>query len=129
MIKKSMVQHVISMARGILVVDENLDKIHRELEKHNIRVLRIKPGTDDDYIKEHSLPGRIFVTNNTKDFLDGAAEFEYGIISTEGVKLKDPELLAKKISDEIIKNNLWSKLKGFVLYLKDDGRSVFKELK
>ena len=128
MIKKSMIQHVISMARGILILDENLFSLAEELKKKKIRVLKILPGTDDKAIKEHSLSGRIFVTNNSKDFVKDAKNLEFGIISTEGVKSKDTENLAELISDEIIKNQLWSKQDGFILYLKDNGKSVFKNL-
>jgi hypothetical protein len=128
MTKKSMAQHIISMARGLLVLDENLFSLSEELKKKKIRILKVLPGTEDKQIKEHSLSGRIFVTNNSKDFKDDAGRLEYGIISTEGIKLKDPKTLAQIISDEIIKNQLWSKEKGFILYLRDKG-SVFKELK
>lgn len=123
-----MIQHVISMARGILILDENLFSLAEELKKKKIRVLKILPGTDDKAIKEHSLSGRIFVTNNSKDFVKDAKNLEFGIISTEGVKSKDTENLAELISDEIIKNQLWSKQDGFILYLKDNGKSVFKNL-
>ena len=116
------------MARGILILDENLFSLAEELKKKKIRVLKILPGTDDKAIKEHSLSGRIFVTNNSKDFVKDAKNLEFGIISTKGVKSKDTENLAELISDEIIKNQLWSKQDGFILYLKDNGKSVFKNL-
>jgi hypothetical protein len=129
MIKKSMIRHVISMARGILVLDENLLSLSEELKKKKIRILKILPGTDDEDIKEHSLSGRIFVTNNSKDFVRDAGRLEYGIISTENIKSKDAKNLAQLISDEIIKNQLWSKEKGFILYLRDNGMTTFKNLK
>lgn len=129
MIKKSMIKNVISMARGKLVIDECVDFLSEELKKLNIKILKASPGSSDDYIKEHFLPDRIIVTNNTKDFINDASSFEYGIISTENIKFKDPKKLAKLISDEIIKNKLWSKKPGFVLYLKEPGPSLFEELK
>jgi hypothetical protein len=124
-----MVRHVISMAKGILVLDENLFSLSEELKKQKIRVLKVSPGADDNVIKEHSLSGRIFVTNNSKDFVKDAKRLEFGIISTEGVKFKDAKYLAQLISDEIIKNQLWSKEKGFILYLRDNKKTTFKELK
>jgi hypothetical protein len=126
---KSLAQHVISMARGILVLDENLLSLKQALEEYNIRIIPVISGKSDQYIKEHSLPGRIFITNNAKDFKEDARSFEYGIISTENIKFKDPKSLAEKIHNEIIKNKLWSKTKGFILTLKDGERSTFRELK
>jgi len=125
--KKSIAQHVKAMARGILVLDENLFSLDRALEKKNIRIIKVRPGTKDKDI-EYSLSGRIFVTNNSKDFVDGAKSLEYGIISTENIKSKDPKYLSDLISKEIIKNKLWSKLNGFILTLRDNGKSSFKEL-
>lgn len=127
--KKSISQHIVSMARGILVLDENLFSLSRALEEKNIRIIKVETGMKDDFIQKHTLPGRIFVTNNSKDFIGGAKAFEYGIISTEHTKSKDPEYLSDLISREIIKNELWSKLNGFILILRDNGKSSFKELK
>jgi len=127
--RKSIAQHVKAMARGILVLDENLFSLSQALERKNIRIIKVESGMKDEFIQKHTLPGRIFVTNNSKDFVKGAKSFEYGIISTENIKSKDPEYLSDLISKEIIKNKLWSKLNGFILTLRDSGKSSFKELK
>jgi len=124
---KNLIKHVVSMARGIVILDENLFSLFSELEKQGLRVLKVRPGLEDKEIKEHSLAGRIFITNNSKDFIDDANQLEYGIIATENAT-KDSKTLAKLISDEIIRNKIWSKKKGFILYLKDNKKSVFKEL-
>lgn len=131
-IKNKIVDEIIikrAMARGILVIDENLESLTRELQQRNIRTIIPNKGMKDKIIKEQLLPHRIFVTNNTKDFKNDATSFEYGIISTEGMKIKNPNILAKKISDAIIEFSLWSRKYGFLLKLKDKGKSIFEELK
>jgi hypothetical protein len=116
-----------AMARGFLVLDENLENLEQELIKRNIKIVKVKKGLKDPFIKENILPGRIFVTNNSKDFIDDASSYQYGIIATEKIKFKDPKNLAKKISDEIIKNKLWSKPYGFILELSEK-ESSFRSL-
>ncbi|MBF0473971.1 MAG: hypothetical protein HQK93_09625, partial [Nitrospirae bacterium] len=112
------------MARGVLVVDENLKGIEPFLIKRNIRVVIPESGMKDQKIKETILPHRIFITNNAKDFIDDIISYEYGIISTDNLKSKDPENLAKLISDVIIKYSLWS-VHQFVITLKNDGNHEF----
>jgi hypothetical protein len=124
---EQLVKHVISMARGIVILDENLFALSKELESQGMRVLKVKSGLKDKEIIEHSLSGRIFITNNSKDFIDDASDLEYGIIATENVS-KDPKFLSKLISDEIIKNKIWSKKKGFILFLNNNKKSIFKQL-
>ena len=116
------------MSRGILVVDENLKEIVPHLENRNIRVITPRQGEDDDHIKKVYLSKRIFITNNSKDFIDDASSYEYGIIATESLKSKDPIKLAKIISDCISKFNLWSKQHGFILKLKDNGKHELENL-
>lgn len=121
--------NVVSMARGILVLDENLYDLEKSLEKEKIRVLKAPSNVDDNVIKEHSLSARIFVTNNSRHFIRDAVKMEYGIIATENVKFKDPEKLSKQISRAIIDHNLWSKRDGFIVKLSERGSGEFIDLK
>ena len=121
--------NVIAMARGILVLDENLYNLKELLEAKKIRVLKAPSNVDDSVIKEHSLSARIFVTNNSKHFIKDAVKMEYGIIATENVKFKDPEKLSKQISRAIMDHNLWSKKDGFVVKLDETGSGEFVDLK
>ena len=82
--------------RGTVVIDENLANLAPFLEKKGIRVRLPPKGMSDEKIAEDYLPNRIFITNNSKDFIDMASEYDIGIIATENV-LKDPEHLAKNI--------------------------------
>jgi hypothetical protein len=116
------------MSRGILVTDENLKALVPFLERRNIRVLTPKQGESDQFIKQVYLSKRIFVTNNSKDFVKDASSYEYGVISTENIKSKDPELLAKMISDALTDFSLWSKKHGFILKLKDNSKHEYKDL-
>lgn len=129
-ISSKTVQNVIekfSMARGIVVLDENISSISEALSDRNLRVLNIIPGMNDELIKQTVLSGRIFITNNSIDFIYDAKKLEYGIISTENVRDKDPEKLARLISQAIVKHSLWSKKHGFIAMLSDSG-STFKQL-
>lgn len=117
-----------AMARGTVVVDENLNNLVPELSLRNIRVLTPKSGTPDPSIISALLSNRIFITNNSKDFLQSAAEHDTGIIATESLSNKEPKALAALISSIISKYSLWSKRNAYVLYLKDDGRHEYRDL-
>jgi hypothetical protein len=117
-----------AMSRGRVVLDENLSTISLELQKRNIKVILPTPGTSDDKIKETLLVGRLFITNNSKDFINDASSYEFGIISTEKIKLKNPKKLAKMISDAIIKFKLWSQNDPFILTLHEDQKHQLKFL-
>lgn len=117
-----------AMARGTVVVDENLINLVPELSSRNIRVLTPTPGMSDSKIVSTLLSNRIFVTNNSKDFLLTAAEHDTGIIATEDLSSKDPKTLAGLISAVISKYSLWSKRGAYVLYLRDNGKHEFKDL-
>lgn len=118
----------ISMSRGFVVLDEDLEHIADELRSKNIHVINVEKGSKDEDIQKKILPGRIFITNNSKDFLHAAIEYEFGIIATENVKTKDAKILADKISKEISKNSLWSLKSGFLLKL-DNKKSKLSLLK
>jgi hypothetical protein len=121
------------MARGLLVVDENLMQIVPALKELGIRVIVPRSGESDDFIATEILPSRTFVTRNVKDFLSYALGQSIGLISLEGLKFIDGETKASKnktvqiISKAIIEYELWSKSDGFILELRDDGNHKFKE--
>ena len=130
--KQQIMFHVIekfSMARGIVVLDENVESAAQALKDKNLRVIKVMSGMSDERIKQTVLSGRIFITNNTQDFIEDAKRLEYGIISTEGISDKDPEHLADLISRAIIDHSLWSKKRGFVVRLLKSGKSSFREIK
>jgi hypothetical protein len=118
---------VSAMSRGVLVVDENQLDLAGPLGERNIRVVTPSSGMSDDDIKRSILPKRILVTRNTKDFIDDASSFEYGIISLEKLKHVDGSTAAV-ISRAIVDYKLWSKKHGFLLVLKDDGKHEYTEL-
>lgn len=114
------------MSRGFVVVDENLESLGPYLLAKKIKVIVPPKGTPDDHIQEKYLPGRIFITNNTKDFTEGIIEQEYGVISTEAINSKDPAKLADMISKAIIRYKLWALKHGFVLKLSSDSKHQLK---
>jgi hypothetical protein len=124
--KKDISQHTVPMARDLLVVDESIYTVAKPLSDEKIRIIPIEPNADEK-IKEAYLSGRILVTNNTKDFIKDAKKLEYGIISVEDVRFKDPNILANLISKAIIKHKLWSRKDSFLVKITDKG-STFVNL-
>ena len=118
----------VAMSRGTIIVDENLQDLRHYLTNLNIRVRLPPQGMSDKEIAEDYLPNRVFVTNNSKDFLKFAVIYDIGIVATENIKSKNPEDLAEMISDAIIDYSLWSQKSGFILTLMSDGKHQFKIL-
>jgi hypothetical protein len=123
----------ISMARGVLILDENVQVLKPALKELNIRVIVPKAGLSDDDIKEDLLPQRIFVTKNTTDFEDDVAAYEYGLVSLDALTFIDPQpsgknATAKMISSALSKFDAWSRRHGFILRLKPDGKHTFEEV-
>jgi len=108
-----------SLARGVLVVDENLFNLAPELEKKRFRVRMFPAGTVDEQIIVN-LTGRTLVTNNPKDFEDEVPVVEFSIIDTTAVS-KDGSNLATMISNAWIKYRLNSQA-NFILRLRPDGK-------
>lgn len=128
-IKAALKGAIYGMSRGLVVLDEQLEHLRKPLEDYHLVVLKARKGMSDEDIKELLIPRRIFITNNSKDFLDKLVKLEYGVIATEKVKFKGKDL-ADMISRAIIDYNLWSsRRKGFLLVLKSSGRHLFKEAK
>ena len=120
-----------AMSRGKVVIDENLESLIPEIQNRNIVVITPHKGMKDDDIKSKILAGRVFITNNSEDFIKDATSYEYGIVSTEKIKFKDPKSLSKVISNAIIDFNLWSLINSnrcFILYLKNDNKHILKYL-
>lgn len=107
-----------TLSRGVIVVDETLASLAPFLRTRNIRVIVIPSGTGNETIKTVFLPHRILVTNQPERFQDDVSSFEYGLISMKGIK-DDPKALAKRISNEIVRRNLWPQKHGFILTLLD----------
>jgi hypothetical protein len=123
-----MARKVVAMARGIVVLDENVSGMESELNNRNIKVIPIPKGTDDEIIKKHYLPGRIIITANSRHFVGDASSYEYGIIALDKIKFKDPKKMASIVSDAFIREELWSKAHGFIIELDDDGNGKAKNL-
>jgi hypothetical protein len=115
-------QSLNEMSRGVVVLDENLEALAGPLWEKGIKTITPRKGTKDKEIKRDLLPHRILITNNTKDFIDDAVAYEYGIIATEGLRSKDAEITADIVSRAVTKYSLWALKQGFVLYLKPDGK-------
>ncbi len=109
-----------SLARAVLVVDENLANLVPELQKKNFRVLTPPKGTPDEKIIADFLAHRTLVTNNPKDFVGAVPVEEFSVIDTTAVT-KDAQHLSSMISDAWIAFSLNSQAK-FILRLQPDGK-------
>lgn len=123
-----------AMARGVLVLDENVLGLAPALMEANIKVVKIPAGVKDAEIIQNYLYHRIIVTKNAKDFLEEAPVHEFGIISLEGLKFLDSSpsfsvnKTARLISQAISEYGLWTKGAKFLLELREDGKHVLREL-
>lgn len=122
------------MARGVIVLDENVAVLAAALREANIKVVEIPAGTEDTLIIQNFLFHRILVTRNTRDFLEEAPIHEYGIISLEKLSFIDSSpafstnKTARLISQAISGYGLWAKGAKFLLELRDDGNHVLTSL-
>lgn len=119
---------IIAMARGTVVVDECLEPLAPYLEKKNMHVVVPEKRMSDDKIIKTLLANRILITNNADDFKNKASSFDYGIISTQHVNIKQLDSLADMISDALVKYKLWAYRHGFMLTLKQNGKHKLEDL-
>jgi len=116
------------VCRGLLVLDKDLEALSCALRDRDIMIIVRRPGEDDEAIKEDLLRGRIFVTNNSKDFIMDGTSYEYNIIGTEEISIEDPKALATMISRAMIQYKLWTKPYCWILKLKPDGNHKLERL-
>jgi hypothetical protein len=125
---------VVGMARGYLVVDENVLALAEPLAKLNIHVITPSRGMKDEKIAKELLGGRIIVTKNPDDFVELAPVYDFGIIALDNLKYIDTSNDASKnatvkaINAAIVKHKLWGKPKAFKVTLKDQGASTIEDL-
>lgn len=117
-----MLRRKVSMARGKVVVDENLLVLVPYIRAQNIKVDAPLPGMSDTYIAANIASDEIFVTNNPDHFRRGAIAHTIGVIGLPQSLLADPETAAIIISDTIIKFGLWRKLKPYIIKLDSTGK-------
>ena len=123
-----------TMARGVVVLDENVGGLEPALREANILVIKPSDEISDDEIKAILLPHRIFVTNNPEDFILDAPAYEYGIIALNKLKFIDPSptyrtnKTVQLISKAMSQYTLWVRGARFLLELREDGKHTLEEL-
>lgn len=126
---RDVVYRVHGMARGVLVLDENLFNLKPGLIEGNMHVVSVPAGMTDEHIIQTLLPHRIFVTQNSKDFMYDALIREYGIISLDKLRFIDPVDTARLISKVLAKRSLWAQRKPWLCSFSADGRqTTFKRI-
>jgi hypothetical protein len=120
----------VAMARGSVVLDENIFELEPALKSVNIRVIEAPSGTSDDKIIHDYLSNRIFITRNSQDFVEFASSYDIGIIALDRLTFIDKSTINNKtvklISNVIRTEELWSVRHGYIIYLQDDGKHEFK---
>jgi hypothetical protein len=88
----------VTMGRGRppLFLDGNLLAVKGSLEAKGFTVLAAKSGKSDPELLAEDLPGRVFVTNNPRDFIYSVSLMDFSIIDISHVS-KDPQALANVI--------------------------------
>jgi hypothetical protein len=104
-----------------LFLDENLLNVKEPLQAKGFTVLTPKSRKLDPELLAEDLPGRIFVTNNPRDFLYSASSLDFSIIDTTHVS-KDPQTLADIIAHAWVDYSLKAEHPAFLLVLKQNGR-------
>ena len=117
---------------AVVVLEENLSQLADSLPAFSMHVIQPKKGMPDKEIADTLLVNHIFITNNTKDFLNYAPGLSIGVIGLEGIKFidTDPTInnqTVKLIFQVIIQYKIWSKRNGFFLELRDDGKHQFQD--
>ena len=131
---KKIIGNVLAMARGTLVIDENVLELAQPLEQRNIHIITPEPGEKDEQILRRLLPNRIIVTKNPNDFRKHASSYDFGIIDVSKLKFVDPNSSPTKnksvqaISDALSQYSLWSKRHGFIITLYDDKEPLYRDL-
>ena len=120
-------EEILQVTRGVLVVDENLQDLIKELRERDIIIIEKHSDEDDESFKRRILTDRMFVTDKSKDFVMDATSYVYKLIGTEEVS-KEAKTLAKIISDALINYSLWTKRHCWILKLKPDGNHTLINL-
>lgn len=110
--------------RGVVVLDVGLGVLESPLSDRNIRVMVAERAIDDE-AKRWLLTGRVFVTENEQAFVDDASSFIYGAVSLRLLSNREPEHVAKVMSDAFARRRLWTCRHGFLLVLMDDGEHLY----
>lgn len=123
---------VSGMARGKVLLDQNINDLREPLTKANLRV--VVPEMEqyarkpDDKLAEDHLANSIFITENYDDFVPLAIKYDFGIIGVPQTAKADGERTAQQISKAIIRHKVWSQTRPFKLLIHRDGRSDFMYL-
>jgi len=124
-----------NLARGVVVLDDNVRELKAALRDANILVVVPASGTlaDEDW-RDHLLFHRILVTTAPDDFKYDAPVYEYGIIALNKLKVIDSAPTRRKnrtvrlISRAMSRYKLWARGAKFLLEIRDDGKHLLEEL-
>jgi hypothetical protein len=111
----------LSRGKAPLFLDENLLNLKAPLQEKGFTVLTPKSGKLNPELLSEDLPGRIFVTNNLRDFLYSASLLDFSIVNTTQVT-EDPQSLAEMIARAWVDYSLKAEHPSFLLVLKQNGR-------
>lgn len=108
-----------------IFLDENILQLRSALKDFGYKVVVLKKGTPDEEIWELA-QGWCILTQNSKDFISNAPEYDYDVIAIENIKFIDNEptrknLTVQKISKAIKQSHITSLKGNFLLTVLDTG--------
>jgi hypothetical protein len=117
---------ITSMARGSLVVDEQISELTIHLRNKNFYAETPPPGMGDEDIKKDLIQKKIFITENDAHFLRDQLKYEYSLILIEKSLLADTKSAANMIGRAIIEHSIMSIHKRgdlFILTIKKNSKT------
>jgi hypothetical protein len=124
-----------AMARGVVVLDQDLSGLESALREANILVVTPRSELNDGLTKQLLLSHRIVITTKPADFIQDAPVHEYGVVALDRLATVDTNphfetnKTARLISSALSSLGLWIQGAKFHLELRDDGNHVLKELR
>jgi hypothetical protein len=132
--KRDQARPVIGMARGTVVVDENVRELIQALKLSNLHVFTPPQGMKDEDLAPW-VAGRILITKNPKDFIEYAPVYDFGIIALDKLKFIDPSpdnatnRTVRLINKALSQLNLFSRRTSFYCTLYDQRNAEVEDLR
>jgi hypothetical protein len=113
------------LARGVLMLDRDLLLLQKPLEQKNF-IVGAGPASSTDEQVPGLLAHRVFITRNSRSFLELAVIHEFSIVDL-GPWTMNPQMLANIISKEWLAGSLRNR-QPYLAAVDEDGSMTVKEI-
>jgi hypothetical protein len=114
--------------RGVVVLDRRLRALERHLRDRNMLVIGAPADDIEDSERPTLLACRVLIVQDEAPYVYDASSYCIGIVSVRMLSNREPQRLAKVISDALVDHRPWDRRHGFLLLLNDDGEHEFEPL-